>query len=108
MAVGDESEKQLDLGERALNLVREKLGKDSLACQLCGRNNWQIQDKPAFVFVVDRDLQHGSLLHGGSQDGLPFVVMACNTCGNTLFINSFILELHDPANVAEGNRSEHN
>ena len=107
MAVVDETKGEQDFGERALDLLREKLGNRRLDCQLCGKNNWQIQGKPAFVFIVAPDLGHNSFLHGGNQDGLPFVVMACKTCGNTLFINSMILELHHPSNLDKNNPPTH-
>ena len=107
MAVTDETEGQKSFSDRALNLVKEKLGQRRLECQLCGNNNWQIQDKPAFVFIVAQDLMHSTLLDGGNQDGLPFVVMACRSCGNTLFLNSMILGLHHPKNVAELNQPNH-
>ena len=107
MAVVDETEGQQDFAERALDLVKEKLGKRRIECQLCGNSNWQIQDKPVFVFIVDPDFGHTSLLHGSSQDGLPFVVMACKSCGNTLFINSMILGLHHPKDSAKRSHLVH-
>ncbi len=107
MTVVDETEGQQDFSERALDLVREKLGKRRIDCQLCGSNDWQLQDKPAFVFIVHSDLARSSLLQGGNQDGLPFVVMACKSCGNTLFINSMILGLHDPNESAKRSQLIH-
>ena len=99
MAIVDDAKGQQDFAERALKLVNEKVGNRRLECQLCGKNDWQIQNNPAFVFIVASDLGHASLLHGGNQDGIPFVVMACKNCGNTLFINSMILELHRSSNL---------
>ena len=108
MAIADETEGQQDFAEQAVDLVREKLGKRRLDCQLCGNNTWQLQDKPAFVFIVHPDLEHNSLLHGGNQNGLPFVVMTCKGCGNTLFINSMILGLPHPNDSAKRSQLIHN
>ena len=107
MAIVDGTEGQQDFSERALDLVREKLGKRRTDCQLCGNSDWQLQDKPAFVFIVHPDFGRNSLLQGGNQDGLPFVVMTCKSCGNTLFINSMILGLHDPNESAKRSQLVH-
>ena len=97
MAVGDEIELQQTFSDAALSSVKEKLGQRRLHCQLCGQDDWLLQDKPAFVFLAPPDFGQKWLLAGGQQEGLPLVVMTCKNCGNTLFLNSKVLEAPRPA-----------
>jgi hypothetical protein len=107
MAVGDEIELRQSFSESALNSVREKLGQRRLQCQLCGEHDWQLQDKPAFVFLVAPEMGENSLLSGGKQDGLPLVVMTCKNCGNTLLINSKVLDVNHSGNWAKDTQPKH-
>ncbi len=93
MAVENEIKRQQSFSERALNLIKEKLGERRLECQLCGENNWKLQEKPAFVFIVAPDITNETRLSSSKQEGLPLVVMTCRSCGNTLFINTLVLGL---------------
>ena len=85
---------QSEFAERTLGLIKEKLGDHRISCHLCGENDWSLQKDTAFV--VTHDVTSGkSINFHGPVTGLPLVVLTCNTCGNTAFLNAVYLGLVD-------------
>lgn len=82
--------------ERALPIVREKLGANQLACQLCGVNDWNLENSPAFVVLWDVDSGKKPAFNAPSVQGFPLAVLTCKNCGNTLFLNTLILGIDEP------------
>lgn len=52
------------------------------SCQVCGANTWNVEPQLAEL----RFLNLGAFVVGGPV--LPLVVLTCNNCGNTIFINA--------------------
>jgi hypothetical protein len=59
------------------------------SCQVCGQNSWGLND---IVFEL-RAFQGGSLIIGGQSPIYPVCTIACNNCGNTIFINALVAGL---------------
>lgn len=56
-------------------------------CPLCGRNNWNIGEEMQTMIRVgeDKSIQLGGRI-------TPVILMTCNECGNTLFINPLVID----------------
>ena len=78
--------------EQIRNAIEEKAPKFN-RCPLCLNQNWDLQDGFAFPTLQDRT---GGQEIGGP--GLPSVVIVCDNCGNTHFLNAMVLGLKDLVN----------
>ena len=52
------------------------------ACSVCGTNSWNLEQRLAEL----RFLSLGGFFVGGPV--VPLIVITCNNCGNTIFINA--------------------
>lgn len=55
-------------------------------CPMCGQNNWNIGEEMQTMVRVGEDK---SIQLGGTIT--PVIIMTCNECGNTLFINPLVI-----------------
>ena len=74
------SEKQK---RKALSWLIEKVGNDA-KCPMCLQSNWLIEDLQVRV-------QASNAILGGK--GFPLIAIICKNCGNTQFLNMFIMGL---------------
>lgn len=54
-------------------------------CQLCGKNNWNIERN---MVTVNRIGDNGEIQLGGTI--MPLVAMTCMNCGNVVFVNPLV------------------
>lgn len=104
MTSTNDTKTQQNFAERALAMVREKLGERQMLCQLCGVNDWNLEGMPAFVALWDVDSDKKAIFPDSQIKGLPLVALTCKNCGNTLFVNTMVLGIGD---LVEGSQPKH-
>lgn len=66
------------------------------ACALCGLNAWSIEQNIAEL----RFLSMGAFVVGGPV--IPLIVVTCNNCGNTVFVNAIKAGWSPAAKATQG------
>jgi hypothetical protein len=74
--------------EKIINRI-SSLWKQPKNCEICGTANWSVVDR---IYQI-MEFSAGNLMLGGPI--IPFVVLSCNTCGNTHFLNAISLKVVD-------------
>jgi hypothetical protein len=83
-----------ELQQKAINWINKKsLNK---GCEVCGQNHWGVSTDVVTPIV----LKNNSFQLGGTS--YPSVVVICNNCGNTKFINAVLAGLIDTTEKDEG------
>jgi hypothetical protein len=78
-----------DQQDRIIRTVRERVGSD-LRCPLCGNTTWTATEGFAVIYGQER------LDRSPTPDqGLPSIPLVCTRCGNTHFLNIFVLGVQD-------------
>ena len=70
-----------------LDAVRAKLHGRSVTCPVSGDNDWQIQNRLAYLLAESNI--------GGKNELFPSAVMLCKSCGYTILLNVFVLGIAD-------------
>jgi len=87
-----------EAAEQILEALQSKIGK-TLACEVCGRIDWQLEQKLFVPWPID---------FGASSDKLrlplnfsvdPMVKLRCKDCGNIKFFDYSVLGLPDLASL---------
>lgn len=76
----------MKMNEEQQKKVIEILNKSWITkqpCAICGHSDWEIQDR---LFEM-REYVGGGLQLGGGSNLIPFVVVRCKKCSNSLFFN---------------------
>lgn len=84
-----------EIGDEIIAAFTKRATRDGTrpvgSCPLCGSlNDWTVGDGFVTVTVVDAPLK---VTLGG--ESYPLIALVCRNCGNTMFLNLFVLELHD-------------
>ena len=67
--------------------VLSKFGDDYPTCPISGDGNWSIQTRLAYIMAEPVSLS--------ASESYPSVVLICQTCGYTAFLNVFVLGIAD-------------
>ena len=84
--------------ERVLAAVKDRVPNTG-KCQICGSDDWQIQDGMAQVTMHPIPFPAPTAFPTSRwtipSPFLPSVVLICTTCGQTVFLNALVLGLGD-------------
>ena len=79
----------LDQQERIIQTIKDRIGGE-IRCPLCGASTWTFTEGVAMIQAQER-----LGVPGISDQGLPALPLVCRQCGNTHFLNIFVLGLSD-------------
>jgi len=72
----------------SMKAIQERIPSGEMFCPLCKTNRWTVQGDGLIVHTVQRD--YPIKMNVGGQT-LPCLALICQNCGNTHFLNIFIL-----------------
>jgi hypothetical protein len=78
-----------DEERKKINDFLEKNWASPQNCSVCHKNSWNISPE---VFEL-RSFHGGSMVIGGKSGIVPLILITCDNCGNTIFINALIAGL---------------
>ncbi len=73
--------------EKALKWLDEKWPKNKRACEICGTSQWSLSSD----LITPMIFNAGNLSIGGNS--YPQLMVICNNCGNTKYINTVVMGL---------------
>ena len=82
-----------------LDAVRAKSDGRTLTCPVSGDNDWQIQNRLAYL-LADANIV-------GKSQLFPSVVMLCKSCGYTILLNVLVLGIADQLDL-QGSKEQLN
>ena len=62
-------------------------GREPIECAVCGHQKWTVGDH----LVAPAVFSEGNIFLGGAS--YPVVMLICNTCGHTLYLNAVMMKL---------------
>jgi len=77
--------------ERAVAWIKERGGDKTIVCAVCHQTKWTLAEH-----VVAPTTYLGGKINLGGGSTYPMVMLWCNNCGHTLFLNAVIIGLFVP------------
>ncbi|MCI8980557.1 MAG: hypothetical protein HFE52_07830 [Clostridia bacterium] len=84
---------ELDRNKLVIMLNRKWKG---IGCPYCNQSQWSIEHDLATTVGVSNE---GGIMIGGGV--YPFVLVTCNNCGHTVFVNAKVLDCIGETNEKE-------
>lgn len=79
----------------ALKWLEEKWSKDKRKCEMCNNENWALADE----LITQFPFSPSQVQIGGKS--FPLMILTCNDCGNTKFINAVVSKVVDTGGNSE-------
>lgn len=80
---------------KALQWLDEKWLKDNRKCEICDNENWSLADE----LITQFSFSPSQIQIGGKS--FPLIILTCDNCGNTKFINAIVSKVVDTGEINE-------
>jgi len=87
--------------DNALARLKERGGDKSIVCTVCRQTKWIMGDHLVTPIIFR---QGGFFMGGGAA--YPVIMLVCNHCGHTLYINAVMMGLVPPLKDAQEGKAE--